>query len=134
MPRIEASYIPTARAVAYPADPDDPAIRRPVAVRQPINLGRSKPPDGTSQGAHSISDPAYLNAFLAGTYTHLTSSWLKACQYDPNYNHLMVWFLDGFACTVLNVSPDEAAGLYYAGSKGSYYRSYLYSKSYLEGV
>ncbi len=136
MPRILGSTQNTARPIQRPvATPASQPNPRPIAVPVEMTVGRSRPPDGTSRGAHPIAYKSeYLDMFLAGTRVNCTSSRLKSFQFDRKASQLRVWMLDGFECTVLGVGEDLAAGLFTSASKGLYYWENLQHLPYLVGT
>lgn len=71
--------------------------------------------------------------FLSGVRATVDSSWIREVQYVPNLQHLRVWFLDGFACTVLKVTRWEAAELYNSDSIGGWYHARVLGPGYVPG-
>ncbi len=98
-------------------------VPKPVAVPQPITLGRSEPPTGqrTTVGVpHGL-----VTAFIAGTLTYVTSSWLNSAQYDQREQELTITFLDGHREIYGDINETEAASFYAAPSKGGWVHDYL---------
>ncbi len=114
----------TGRAVATP-------VGRPVAKRQSMTLGRAEPPTG--QRTNIPVEHTHEDAFVAGTLTYLTSSWLKAMEYHRGTSSLHVWFLDGFSCEVEDISEAEARAFFTAPSKGGAYWDIVLGAGYVHG-
>lgn len=118
----------TGKPVAEPAGRPVATPVRPKALRQAMTLGRAEPPTGrrtSTPVAHTMAD-----AFIAGTDTYVTSSWLKMVRYHRDTEDLDVWFLDGFHCTVHQISEAEARDFYAAPSKGGWYWDNVLGQNY----
>lgn len=114
-----------------------PVGRTPARVGVPIVVGRGEPPDGrrTTKPAFEGRDPASEEAFvLYGQKIHLTSSWLSAAQYSPDTHELGVWFNDGAAVIVEDVTEREARIFFNAPSKGGWYWDYILGRGYQKGM
>ena len=119
------------RPVATPVRPVATPVGKPVAIPQPMTLGRGEAPTGqrtTIPVHHTLED-----AFVAGTMTHVTSSWLAAAQYFRDTRELWVRFLDGFSCRVQSIGEDEARSFYRAPSKGGWYHDHVLGPGWIRG-
>ena len=96
---------------------------------QPYNVPRK--PEKPQPYEHQSNVPeatpnraqTYEESFLAGMYVSVQSTWLRAIRYEPFLKQLKVWFDDGYACTVQEVSPELALSCLNAESKGTWYHN-----------
>lgn len=121
--------------------------KHPVAIPQDITLPRKVESEaaerewqkkrggyGTREGAQPVfADEALVPAFLAGTATNVTSSWLAAVRYRADDEELEVWFLNGYHCIVEDVSRAEAVSFWDAPSKGGWYWDNVLGPGYIMG-
>lgn len=105
--------------------------RRPKPPPPPlIHIHRGAKPKHRHGGVpHQDQEELFLN----GVRATVDSSWIREVQYVPNLQHLRVWFLDGFACTVLKVTRWEAAELYNSDSIGGWYHARVLGPGYVPG-
>ena len=126
-PRVEGRTFAlpgTGKPVATP-------VNRPVAQRQAMTLGRAEVPTGRRTSTpvpHTMVD-----AFLAGTKTFVTSSWLAYAEYHRQQRELEIGFLDGFVATYEDIDEALAATFYHAPSKGGFVHDYLLGPGWVPG-
>ncbi len=97
---------------------------KPVAVPQPITLGRSTPPTGQRTTVGVPHAEAYIEPFLSGTVLNVTSSVIDFVTYDRPRQELTIHFLGTTSLrttTYEDVTESEAAGFYHAPSKGGWW-------------
>lgn len=106
-------------------------VKKPVALRQPMTLGRSSAPTGkrTSVPVNHTG----VEMFIAGTLAYVTSSWLKSAEFHFLEQTMDVTFLDGARVTVLDVTEDMARSFYAAPSKGGWFWTVVLGPNYKLG-
>jgi len=113
------------RPVATPVRPiaiPVPQIK-PVAVPQPMTIGRGEEPTG--ERTDIVVPHEGVEMFLAGTKLNVTSSWLSWVKYDRAAEEMEAQFLDGFRCTYEDISEGEASSFFDAPSKGGWVHDHI---------
>jgi hypothetical protein len=110
-----------------------PHARRPRAERAPILLGRATFPTGRRTSEPIPFGKELYGAFLAGTDTHVTSSWLSWVRYDRDRQEMETHFLDGAAVTLEAVTEEVALSFYDAPSKGGWWWDNVLGPNYVKG-